>query len=151
MEIQAALYWSESLLERFEANRGYSPIKYLPFLFDKSTSFGSHAAPYDTTYLLVGSSDNGQNQYLQDYRTTLNEGYIEYLQTLEAWARSIGLSHSCQVAYNVPVDMVSVQVLLPVRAHPVQRANLFSLHQRWPRFLMYQALSSSLSLFPRPI
>jgi len=107
MEIQAALYWSLGFLDRFKASRGYNPVKVLPLLFHKSTSFASNQAPYNTTFYLGGLGDSGQNQYLQDYRLTLNEGYMEYLEILEAWAASLGLFHSCQVAYNIPVDMVS--------------------------------------------
>ncbi|KAH7020710.1 uncharacterized protein B0I36DRAFT_275040 [Microdochium trichocladiopsis] len=115
MEIQAALYWSESLLDRFKANRGYDPVKYLPLLFHPSTAWGNHGAPYDTTYYLEASEDTGQSKYLQDYRATLDEGYVEYLETLATWAQSIGLSHSCQVAYNIPVDMLAA---IPAVAGP---------------------------------
>lgn len=107
MEIQAALYWTPNFLGRFEVARKYNPVKYLPLLFQKSTSFvASPGAPYNTTFYLDESEKSGQSKYLQDYRLTLNEGYREYLAALETWAQSLGISHSCQVAYNMPVDMV---------------------------------------------
>ncbi|KAF6530435.1 hypothetical protein HZS61_001747 [Fusarium oxysporum f. sp. conglutinans] len=107
MEIQASLYWSPGFLDRFKSKRGYNVIKYLPLLFHKSTSFQAEQAPYNTTFYLDGTPDNGQSKYLQDYRLTLNEGYQEYLQTLENWAASLGLSHSCQVGYNIPLDVLA--------------------------------------------
>ncbi|KAF5546128.1 hypothetical protein FPHYL_10569 [Fusarium phyllophilum] len=107
MEIQASLYWSPGFPDRFKAKRGYNVIKYLPLLFHKSTSFTAAQAPYNTTFYLDGTPDDGQSKYLQDYRLTLNEGYQEYLQTFEDWAKSLGLSHSCQVGYNVPLDILA--------------------------------------------
>ncbi|KAI7909971.1 hypothetical protein M9X92_011356 [Pyricularia oryzae] len=107
MEIQASLYWSPDFIEKFKTGRGYDPVKYLPLMFDKSTSFMSHGAPYNTTYYLEGAVDPAQAKYLQDYRLTLNQGYMEYLQALGEWANSLDLSHSCQVAYNLPVDMLA--------------------------------------------
>ncbi|KAL7762710.1 hypothetical protein ACKLNR_009245 [Fusarium oxysporum f. sp. zingiberi] len=107
MEIQASLYWSPGFLDRFKSKRGYNVIKYLPLLFHKSTSFQAEQAPYNTTFYLDGTPDNGQSKYLQDYRLTLNEGYQEYLQTFENWAASLGLSHSCQVGYNIPLDVLA--------------------------------------------
>ncbi|SCO30892.1 uncharacterized protein FFMR_02093 [Fusarium fujikuroi] len=107
MEIQASLYWSPDFPDRFKSNRGYDVIKYLPLLFHKSTSFTVAQAPYNTTFYLDGTPDDGQSKYLQDYRLTLNEGYQEYLQTFEDWAESLGLSHSCQVGYNIPLDILA--------------------------------------------
>ncbi|KAG5793102.1 hypothetical protein H9Q69_007840 [Fusarium xylarioides] len=107
MEIQASLYWSPGFPDRFKAKRGYNVIKYLPLLFHKSTSFTAAQAPYNTTFYLDGTADDGQSKYLQDYRLTLNEGYQEYLQTFEDWAKSLGLSHSCKVGYNIPFDILA--------------------------------------------
>ncbi|KAI1031719.1 hypothetical protein LB504_000062 [Fusarium proliferatum] len=107
MEIQASLYWSPDFQDRFKSKRGYDVIKYLPLLFHKLTSFTAAQAPYNTTFYLDGTPDDGQSKYLQDYRLTLNEGYQEYLQTFEDWAQSLGLSHSCQVGYNIPLDILA--------------------------------------------
>jgi hypothetical protein len=106
MEIQASLFWTPDLIDRFTVGRGYNPVKYLPLLFHPSNSFHSNSAPYNTTFYLDGSENSGQSKYLQDYRLTLNEGYMEYLKAYELWAQSLRVSHSCQVAYNMPVDMV---------------------------------------------
>ncbi|KAH6879846.1 hypothetical protein B0T10DRAFT_412921 [Thelonectria olida] len=105
MEIQASLYWTPDYIERFTAGRGYNPVKYLPLMFHQSNSFHGYEAPYNTTFYLEGEGYGDQGKYLQDYRLTLTEGYNEYLEALESWAQSLGVSHSCQVAYNQPVDL----------------------------------------------
>ncbi|KAH8743984.1 hypothetical protein F5883DRAFT_634313 [Diaporthe sp. PMI_573] len=107
MEIQASLFWTPDYIDRFTAGRGYNPVKYLPLLFHQSTAFHSNSAPYNTTFYLDGYENSGQNMYLQDYRLTLNEGYVEYLQAYESWAQSLDVSHSCEVAYNMPVDLLA--------------------------------------------
>ncbi|SCO90267.1 uncharacterized protein FRV6_14395 [Fusarium oxysporum] len=105
MEIQASLYWTPDFVERFTVNRGYNPVKYLPLMFHQSNSFHGYEAPYNTTFYLEGEGYGDQGKYLQDYRLTLTEGYSEYLEALESWAQSLGVSHSSQVAYNQPVDL----------------------------------------------
>ncbi|CAH0057191.1 unnamed protein product [Clonostachys solani] len=106
MEIQASLYWTPDFIERFKSARGYDPTKYLPLLFHSSTAFHGNMAPYDVTYVLE-LENAGQSKYHQDYRLTLNEGLMEYLQSLDEWALSLGVSHSAQVAYNMPVDVLA--------------------------------------------
>lgn len=106
METSAALFWSEDLVERFERINGYSPIKYLPLLFNKLHTYRMDYSPYNTTYTLSGDDSTGDNVYLQDYRKTLSDGYNEYLATYESWAQSLGMSHSAQPAYHLPLDMV---------------------------------------------
>ncbi|CAG7560634.1 unnamed protein product [Fusarium equiseti] len=107
MEIQASLYWTPHFIDKFTDGRGYNPIKYLPLMFSQSNSFHGYSAPYNTTFYLQGSNNGDHSKYLEDYRITLTEGYKEYLQALESWAQSLGISHSCQVAYNLPLDLPS--------------------------------------------
>ncbi|KAM5353547.1 hypothetical protein ACJ41O_000197 [Fusarium nematophilum] len=104
MEMQASLWWTPDFIKRFKKSRGYDPVKYLPLMFHQSNAFTRYLPPYNTTYAL-SSADSSQDLYLQDYRKTLNEGYLEYLEAFNAWAASFGMSHSCQVAYNLPLDM----------------------------------------------
>lgn len=106
MEIQASLYWTPDYIKRFISSRGYNPVKYLPLMFHQSNSFHGYEAPYNTTFYLEGEGYGDQGKFLQDYRLTLTEGYNEYLKSLELWAQSLGVSHSCQVGYNQPVDLV---------------------------------------------
>jgi hypothetical protein len=108
MEMLAALWWTPGFLDRFEKARGYSLVKYLPVLFTSSLAWNGASAPYNMTYTFDKDPDKGGRTYVQDYETTLNEGYQEYLQHLQTWASSLGLGHSCQPAYNLPLDMVRV-------------------------------------------
>lgn len=103
--MSSALWWSYRFLDRFKANRGYDPSKYLPFLFHQSNVFRTEYRPYNRSYTL-GDEDPAQNKYIQDYRLTLNEGYQDYLTTLDRWAQSLGLTFSAQIGYNLPLDMV---------------------------------------------
>lgn len=105
--MSAALYWSEDFVERFERANGYSPIKYLPLLFNEVHTYRMEYSPYDTIYTLGGEDKTRDSVYLQDYRRALSEGYNEYLATYEAWAQGLGMSHSAQPAYHLPLDMVS--------------------------------------------
>lgn len=103
-EFQSALYWTKDFVKRFEANRGYSPNKYLPIYFNVANQWNALWQPYNTTYVLDSGAAGGE-KYLQDYRLTLDEGYTEYLTHYQKWATSLGLSHSAQPAYNLPLDV----------------------------------------------
>lgn len=111
MEVQASLWCTPDFIKRFKKSRGYSPVKYLPFMFHQSNAFALHSPPYNTTFAL-SSAASAQDKYIQDYRKTLNEGYAEYLEAYNAWSASLGMTHSCQVAYNLPLDMVSTSPTL---------------------------------------
>lgn len=106
MEMQAALFWTPTLANRFEARRGYSVIKYLPLLFTASNSWSSSIAPYTDTLTYGGANVTDQQLVLDDYRLTLTEGYQEYLQHFVEWARSLNVKYSAQTAYNLPLDLV---------------------------------------------
>ncbi|KAE8323134.1 hypothetical protein BDV39DRAFT_196119 [Aspergillus sergii] len=59
----------------------------------------------------VGHYDAGAG-YINDYRSVLEDGYREYLQTITDWARNeLHLEFSAQVSYNLPMDM---EVNIPV-------------------------------------
>lgn len=110
MEMQAALPWTSDLLSRFENLHGYSITKYLPILFHASNAWGGYLPPYNVTYTLGGYVADG-GVYVQDYKTALSQGYLEYVEHLAEWAHSKGLRLSNQPAYNMPVDMVSCSSL----------------------------------------
>ena len=106
MEQQAALFWTSEFLGKFEAARGYSAIKYLPLFFNVSNQWDQLLPSYNETWIYGEYDQNGESVHLGDYRLTLNEGYDEYLEHFNEWAESLGLNHSCQPAYNLPLDMV---------------------------------------------
>lgn len=102
MEIAATLYWTPGFLEKFETARGYSLLRHLPTLFQPSNVWGSVAPSYSEIFI----SQNSTAVNL-DYRTTLNEGYQDYLRYIEQWSKQIGVrGFSAQPAYNLPLDMV---------------------------------------------
>ncbi|KAH8883752.1 hypothetical protein GQ53DRAFT_663304 [Thozetella sp. PMI_491] len=105
MEMQAALWWTPGFTEKFETVHGYSIIPYLPVLFHSSNAWNGYLPPYNDTYTFgpVYPTDGGK--YAQDYRKVLNQGYQEYLEHYHNWASSYNLGHSCQPAYNLPLDM----------------------------------------------
>ncbi|CZR63542.1 uncharacterized protein PAC_13439 [Phialocephala subalpina] len=107
MEQQAALFWTPGFLQRFEAARGYSAIPYLPLFFDVSNQWGQELPAYNETWVYGEYNQDGKSVHLGDYQTTLNEGYQEYLQHFTEWATSIGVKHSCQPAYNLPLNMLA--------------------------------------------
>ncbi|KAH6716535.1 hypothetical protein BKA61DRAFT_717923 [Leptodontidium sp. MPI-SDFR-AT-0119] len=107
MEFQAALFWTPDFLTRFQASRGYSAVKYLPLFFNISNQWNQEQPAYNETWAYGQYDENGKSVHLGDYQTTLNEGYQDYLQHFNRWANSLGLKHSCQPAYNLPLDMLA--------------------------------------------
>ncbi|ETS77966.1 hypothetical protein PFICI_10028 [Pestalotiopsis fici W106-1] len=104
MEIQAALPWTPGLSSRFESLHGYGVIKYLPILFHATNAWDGYLPPYNITYTL-GTYVSDGGPYVQDYKTALSQGYLEYLQHYDKWTDTRGLELSNQPAYNMPVDM----------------------------------------------
>ncbi|KAK2762365.1 secreted protein [Colletotrichum kahawae] len=104
MEMQAALPWTDGLASRFESLHGYSITKYLPILFHATNAWGGYLPPYNVTYTLGEYATDG-GPYVQDYKSALTPGYLEYLEHYNTWASTKGLKLSTQPAYNMPVDM----------------------------------------------
>ncbi|KAI8212848.1 hypothetical protein K4K52_006995 [Colletotrichum sp. SAR 10_76] len=104
MEMQAALPWTDGLASRFESLNGYSITKYLPILFHATNAWGGYLPPYNVTYTLGEYATDG-GPYVQDYKSALGQGYLEYLEHYNTWASAKGLELSTQPAYNMPVDM----------------------------------------------
>ncbi|KAL3303049.1 secreted protein [Colletotrichum asianum] len=104
MEMQAALPWTDGLASRFETLTGYSITKYLPIFFHATNAWGGYLPPYNVTYTLGEYATDG-GPYMQDYKSALGQGYLEYLEHCNTWALSKGLKLSTQPAYNMPVDM----------------------------------------------
>ncbi|KAF5525682.1 hypothetical protein CGCA056_v003743 [Colletotrichum aenigma] len=105
MEMQAALPWTDDLASRFESLNGYSITKYLPILFHATNAWGGYLPPYNVTYTLGEYATDG-GPYVQDYKSALGQGYLEYLEHYNTWASTKGLKLSTQPAYNMPVDMI---------------------------------------------
>ncbi|KAL6889939.1 hypothetical protein GGI43DRAFT_387721 [Trichoderma evansii] len=107
MEMQAALWWTPGLADKFETVHGYSLAPYLPVVFHASNAWNGYLPPYNDTYTFGSVYPTDGGKYAQDYRTILNQGYQEYLEHYHNWASSYNLSHSCQPAYNLPLNMAA--------------------------------------------
>lgn len=111
MEILASLYWTPNLLERFEQSRGYSLLKHLPLLFSVTNSWNALLLPYPEQFHYGNYTADGTSVYNLDYRTTLNEGYQDFVSHYAEWSHSRGFKFSNQPAYNLPLAMVSPTAL----------------------------------------
>ncbi|KAH8896447.1 hypothetical protein GQ53DRAFT_838560 [Thozetella sp. PMI_491] len=107
LEMMAALWWTPGFLDNFQRNRGYSAVPCLPVLFQAGNSWNGFSPPYNTTFVFDTDAAANGGACNQDYKLTLNEGYQEYLGYLQNWSVSLGVEHSAQPAYNLPLDMMS--------------------------------------------
>lgn len=95
--------------EMFQQKFGYSLKQYLPVL-----NFGTlwpdnnlniqrfQPGPIQS---ILNTPDLGAC-YINDYRSVLEDGYREYLQTYTEWAHNeLNLEYSAQISYNLPMDM----------------------------------------------
>lgn len=112
MEMQSALFWTDSLPDMFEEDRGYDIGLCLPYLIVQSNFWASSVLPYDESFT-AATDVNSADKCIDDYRLTLERGYHEYLNANTLWAHSRGLNYSAQLAYNLPLDMVSLLFFPP--------------------------------------
>ena len=113
MEILASLYWTPDLLARFEQNRGYSIVKYLPLLFSITNSWNGFIEGYPEQFEYGNYTADGTSVHNLDYRMTLNEGYQDFISHYTQWTHYKGFKFSNQPAYNLPLTMVSPVTALP--------------------------------------
>ncbi|KAJ4350294.1 uncharacterized protein N0V89_008915 [Didymosphaeria variabile] len=104
MEMQAALPWTPDLFTRFEELHGYSITPYLPLLFHATNAWGGFLPPYNITYTLGEYVTDG-GPYVQDYKSALSQGYVDYVEHYNNWASYKGIQLSNQPGYNMPIDM----------------------------------------------
>ncbi|EFX01772.1 secreted protein [Grosmannia clavigera kw1407] len=110
VEIDPRIYWTPDLPIAFRQRRGYSIVPFFPILFH-----GNSLTEHFESWFVTDEEDAGQS-HVADYRTTLTEGYMEYLEALDRWANeSLGIQWSSQVGYNMAVDM---QTAIPKIAVP---------------------------------
>ncbi|GFF56219.1 hypothetical protein IFM58399_10263 [Aspergillus lentulus] len=103
MEMLSSLYWTPSLLSRFEQDRGYSALSCLPALFKPQNNWNAIVPSYNEMYTLGDQKDSACNA---DYRRTLNAGYQDYIAHFSQWANRVGIQYSNQPAYNLPLEML---------------------------------------------
>ncbi|KAH3511309.1 hypothetical protein KXV55_002464 [Aspergillus fumigatus] len=103
IEMLSSLYWTPSLLTRFEQDRGYSALPCLPALFKPQNNWNAIAPSYNEMYTLGNQKDSACSA---DYRRTLNAGYQDYMTHFSQWTHRIGIQYSHQPAYNLPLEML---------------------------------------------
>ncbi|RAQ55673.1 hypothetical protein AFGD_011674 [Aspergillus flavus] len=115
MELTSNTSWTPALPERFQRKFGYSLKRYLPVLNfgtlwpDNNVNIQKYRP--GAVQSILNTPDAGAG-YINDYRSVLEDGYREYLQTITDWARNeLHIELSAQVSYNLPMDM---EVNIPV-------------------------------------
>ncbi|KAM0321554.1 hypothetical protein ACHAQA_010044 [Verticillium albo-atrum] len=107
IEVLSNVTWSPSLPGRFEERFGYSLMPYLPLISWGNNNIAMQRAAPGSFRVLLNTKNRGDG-YINDFRTILTEGYIDYLQTLRDWANdSLGIQFSTQPSYGFPQDMLA--------------------------------------------
>lgn len=150
MEMQSALFWTDSLPDMFKEDRGYDIGLCLPYLIVQSNFWASSVLPYDESFTAATDVDSA-DKCIDDYRLTLERGYHEYLNANTLWAHSRGLNYSAQPAYNLPLDMVSLFSLLPLNtARPGWLSSLLTIYKSNATRLVDAPEGESLGFKNRP-
>ncbi|OJZ88644.1 hypothetical protein ASPFODRAFT_130526 [Aspergillus luchuensis CBS 106.47] len=104
IEIKSNISWSPSIPDIFEQINGYQLRKFLPLMMYGNNNPGVQPSYPGTLECVLDSEDQGQG-YVNDFRSALEKGYQNYLDTLSAWLEGLGLGYSAQVSYNLPLNM----------------------------------------------
>lgn len=105
MEVLSNISWTPSLLSRFESKLGYDLKPFLPLIAYGNNNINLQGGSPGAFQAVLDTEDQGSG-YVNDYRIALADGYQAYLSTLGNWTQSyLGLRHSAQVSYNLPMDM----------------------------------------------
>lgn len=104
MEMVSSLWWTPELPSRFNESRGYDITLCLPYLITAANYWNGAVLPYGEGF--VAENATFGDKCNEDYRTTLNEGYQEYLAAYVNWTHGLGVGYSAQPAYNLPLNMV---------------------------------------------
>jgi hypothetical protein len=105
VELRSNISWSPSLPTRFESLIGYDLKPFLPLIMFGNNNINIQSGNPGKLRATLDTPDMGLG-YLNDYRRVLQAGYQEYLTALQEWLHdSLGLEHSAQVSYNLPMDM----------------------------------------------
>lgn len=102
-EIVSKISWTSGLLDVFERLNGYQLRRYLPLVMFGNNNHAVQSSNPGAFAAVLDTADQGAS-YVNDYRKTLQNGYREYLQTLQNWAHGLGIGFSTQVSYNLPMD-----------------------------------------------
>lgn len=97
----------DTLPRRFFQRHDYPLRPQLPLLLFRNNNIGLQSPADSALNCTLDTSDQVQ-AYMNNYHSSLFDGYREYLQTLAEWAHScLNLQLSAQVSYNLPMDMAA--------------------------------------------
>ncbi|EPE06415.1 secreted protein [Ophiostoma piceae UAMH 11346] len=103
VENLANMSWTPSMPEKFQEKFGYDLRPYLPLLMFNQSNLGS-GVPLS---VILNTADQGK-AYVNDYRSIVQDGYVEYLEALNNWSRTyLNLGFSCQPSFNLKIDMAA--------------------------------------------
>lgn len=105
LEIRSTINWSPELPAAFKSQHGYDIKKHLPVIMWGNKNNGIQTSD-PGRYRVVLNTVDGGTSYVDDYRSTLQKGYEEYLKALSGWLRDrLGLTLRTQTSYNMPMEM----------------------------------------------
>ncbi|KAL0264982.1 hypothetical protein SLS55_000938 [Diplodia seriata] len=104
MELVSSLWWTPELQSMFNESRGYDITLCLPYLITAANYWNGAVLPYGEGFVAENATFGAKCN--EDYRTTLNEGYQEYLAAYVNWSHGLGVEYSAQPAYNLPLNML---------------------------------------------
>lgn len=106
LELDAeSLFWTRTLLERFENRYGYDVTPYLPGLF--AHGMCGYWVPNEEPAPDFVFDDGSDRRARRDYYRLLTDLYIEdHLLVLQDWSLGHGMRHKAQVAYGQNLEPV---------------------------------------------
>ncbi|KKY16236.1 putative secreted protein [Diplodia seriata] len=81
MELVSSLWWTPELQSMFNESRGYDITLCLPYLITAANYWNGAVLPYGEGFVAENATFGAKCN--EDYRTTLNEGYQEYLAAIQ--------------------------------------------------------------------
>ncbi|KAK5170341.1 uncharacterized protein LTR77_004928 [Saxophila tyrrhenica] len=94
MELLSNVSWSPSLPARFEERWGYSIKPYVPLIIFGNNNINIQSAEPGELQCVLDTEDEGMG-YVNAYRSSLRDGYAEYLNVFTNWTQSaLQLQHS---------------------------------------------------------
>ncbi|KAF2090207.1 hypothetical protein K490DRAFT_36539 [Saccharata proteae CBS 121410] len=105
IEMKSNISWTPAIPERTKAKFGYDIRPYLPIIMWGEKNINVQSTDPGSIRCAFDSEDAGRG-YINDFRSTLEDLYREYIQELTKWLNeSLGLQSSAQISYNLPMDM----------------------------------------------
>ncbi|BDZ65487.1 glycosyl hydrolase [Agromyces mangrovi Wang et al. 2018] len=146
-------FWSEDMLEEFEARKGYDATPYLFLIDGASATFNMpyHSVATTGTYRLDGDESLRQ-RIVNDWMDVQTQLYRErMLQPLKEWLNSVGIETRAQISYGKSMELSepAMDVDYP-EAENLNQYNQIDIFRSWTggAKLENKVLSSETSAIP---